>query len=66
MCYHSHMVTVDSFGPYPPDNWEEIANAMNAFIEDHDMWDDNDAICDMWEKWNTEGIDGIPSAIYSE
>ena len=48
--------TIESFGSYCPNNWEEIADALNDYarsvIRDYDSKADRAFILDqIWERW---------------
>jgi hypothetical protein len=63
-----YLITVDSFGPYPPENWEEIADSINEYLEE--LWDKatdqdraafRDTVADVWEDYcNHEGAESKP------
>ena len=46
-------ITVDSFGSDCPENWEEIANELNAIIDERGIADDMNAVNELWgEYWS--------------
>ena len=46
-------ITIESFGSEVPANWEEIANFLNAIIDDRGIVEDHAAVNDLWEEyWN--------------
>ena len=61
-------ITEDSFGAELPDNWQEIADSINSYLEG--LWEDatedererfSDIVNDVWEDYcNHEGIECLP------
>lgn len=45
------MITAESFGSDIPENWQEIADELNAIIEARGIEDDAAAINDLWEEY---------------
>jgi hypothetical protein len=45
------MITAESFGSDIPENWQEIANELNAIIQARGIEDDADAINDLWDEY---------------
>ena len=60
-------VTVDSFGPDCPENWEEIADFLNRIIDEHEPLPDEreeyEWHCDLWETYWHGEIPGVPLPI---
>lgn len=61
-------INCDSFGDHVPENWEAIADAMNNYIEEKGIIDDNDALCQLWENYWAGLVDAdiIPTATETE
>ncbi len=54
---NTNYITADSFGAACPTNWEEIADALNAIIDERNIACDCDAVNDLWESyWNGDPI----------
>ncbi len=48
------IITAESFGSELPENWEVIANELNAIIEERGIEDDKAAVNELWEEyWST-------------
>ena len=76
-----YFITMDSFGDTCPANWEEIASALNALIDeqydlldtlgyigyplDVDVWM-REWTDELWETYCSDGIDGVPAPIFEE
>lgn len=56
------MITMDSFGSECPSNWEEIANFLNALIEERGIEDDPEELDQLWEDYCNGDIPGAPEA----
>lgn len=56
------MITMDSFGSECPENWEEIANFLNALIEERGIENDPDELNQLWEDYCNGDIPGAPEA----
>ena len=56
------MITMDSFGQFLPSNWEEIADFLNALIEEQGIEDDPDAVNQLWENYCNGDIPGAPES----
>ena len=56
------MITMDSFGSECPENWEEIANFLNALIEERGIENDPDELNQLWEDYCNGDIPGAPGA----
>ena len=56
------MITMDSFGSECPANWEEIADFLNAIIEERGIENDEDALDQLWEDYCNGDIPGAPEA----
>ena len=59
-------ITVDSFGADLPVNWDEIADFLNALIDERGIEDDHDAVNDLWEAYCAGEIPDAPAAIVEE
>lgn len=60
--------TMDTFGAMLPDNWEEICEAANAYIDEH-WWMDREEQYKLWERWCAEDpeiLEIIPAAQFEE
>ena len=55
-----YYITVDSFGAECPENWEEIAEFLNAIIDERGIANDHDAVNDLWEEFCRGELDGAP------
>jgi hypothetical protein len=44
-------ITVESFGADVPENWEAIAEYLNAIIRERGIEDDHDAVNELWEAY---------------
>ena len=52
-----HYITAESFGAEIPENWEEIAEQLNAIIDERGIADDLEAVNDLWDEyWSNGGI----------
>ena len=60
-----YYITADSFGEYCPVNWPEIADALNAIIDERGIAEDFDASCELWEAYCNGEIAGIPAPQWS-
>jgi len=60
---NTNYITVDSFGSECPSNWEEIAAALNAIIDDRNIAHDCDAVNDLWESYWNGDLSGVPAAV---
>ena len=48
-----YYITAESFGADIPENWEEIAQQLNAIIDERGIADDKAAVNELWEEyWN--------------
>lgn len=56
------MITMDSFGSECPENWEEIADFLNALIEERGIENDPDELNQLWEDYCNGDIPGAPEA----
>lgn len=56
------MITMDSFGSECPSNWEEIADFLNAIIEERGIENDLDELDQLWEDYCNGDIPGAPEA----
>ncbi len=56
------MITMDSFGSECPENWEEIADFLNALIEERGIENDPDELNRLWEDYCNGDIPGAPEA----
>ena len=56
------MITMDSFGSLLPENWEEIADFLNALIEERGIENDQDELDQLWEDYCNGDIPGAPDA----
>lgn len=56
------MITMESFGSMLPENWEEIADFLNALIEEHGIENDKDELDQLWEDYCNGDIPGAPEA----
>lgn len=56
------MITMDSFGSMLPENWEEIADFLNALIEERGIENDQDELDQLWEDYCNGDIPGAPEA----
>ena len=56
------MITMDSFGSMLPENWEEIADFLNAIIEERGIENDLDDLARLWEDYCSGDIPGAPEA----
>lgn len=60
--------TMDTFGAMLPENWEEICEAANDYIDEH-WWMDREEQYKLWERWCGEDADilrVIPAAVFEE
>ena len=60
---NTNYVTMDSFGSDCPSNWEEIALALNAIIDEHGIVDDTEACNQLWEDYCSGDLADVPEAI---
>lgn len=56
------MITMDSFGSECPSNWEEIADFLNAIIEERGIENDPEELDQLWEDYCNGDIPGAPEA----
>ena len=56
------MITMDSFGSECPSNWEEIADFLNALIEERGIENDTEELDQLWEDYCNGDIPGAPEA----
>ena len=56
------MITMDSFGSECPSNWEEIADFLNALIEERGIENDPEELDQLWEDYCNGDIPGAPEA----
>lgn len=69
--YSDYMFDMDSFGQDCPTNWQEIADALNGFLDElaedctdkRDLRDEADAL---WAQYWSFGIYGVPSPVWEE
>lgn len=59
----SNYITMESFGSMCPRNWEEIADALNAIIDERGILHDDDACDALWEEFCSGNLEGVPEAI---
>lgn len=62
----TYYVTVESFGSDCPVNWEEIASAMNAIIDERGIAEDRDATDALWESYWRGECESIPAPIMED
>ena len=55
-------ITVESFGADVPENWEAIAEYLNAIIRERGIEDDHDAVNDLWEAYWQDEFPDAPEA----
>ena len=60
----SNHITVDSFGSECPTNWEDIAIALNAIIDEREISDDRDAIDALWEDFCRGELPSVPDPVF--
>lgn len=49
----TYYITADSFGADIPENWQEIAEELNAIIDERGIEEDHNAVNELWEEyWN--------------
>ena len=60
---NTYYITVDSFGSYCPENWEEIADFLNAIIDERGISEDHDAVNELWEAYCNGELEGAPAAL---
>lgn len=48
-------ITAESFGADIPENWEEIAQQLNAIIDERGIADDQEAVNELWDKYWSNG-----------
>lgn len=46
-----YYITGDSFGSECPENWEQIADELNAIIDERGISEDRDAVDALWEDY---------------
>jgi len=56
-------ITIDSFGPMCPINWEEIAEALNEIIDERGILGDHNAVNALWEEYCNGDLPGVPEAV---
>ena len=50
-----YWITADSFGADLPENWQEIADYLNAIIRERDIESDHNEVNELWEAfWQGE------------
>lgn len=52
-----YYITMESFGEYLPENWEEIAAQLNKIIDARGIADDLEAVNELWEEYNNQMMD---------
>lgn len=57
----TYYITGESFGSDCPANWEDIASALNAIIDDRGIADDSDEVEALWDEWCNYGVEGVPA-----
>lgn len=60
-----YYITADSFGEYLPVNWREIADFLNAIMDERGIAEDFDACCDLWEDYCNGEIPDAPDQQWS-
>lgn len=71
------LITMDSFGWNCPDNWQEIAEALNEIILSRlpgGIFDDfgeltgmgQDVMDEVWSEFCNETLDGVPKPIFEK
>ena len=48
-------ITAESFGADIPENWEEIAQQLNAIIDERGIADDQEAVNELWDEYWSNG-----------
>ena len=56
-----HYITAESFGSDCPSNWEDIAGALNAIIDERNIADDRDAVDALWESYCSGELANVPA-----
>lgn len=55
-------ITAESFGADLPTNWEEIADYLNAIIEERGIEDDLNEVNELWEAYWQGEFPDAPTA----